>query len=352
MHNQPYDFAIVGGGIVGVSAAYWLTRNRPGWRILLVERSLLGNGASGHSAGLATTLSTESNREMLSQSIQFYEEVRDQLPSIPIRSVPVYFIIARDRLSSLSDRLGGTELCETESEVAIDPVFNELKLASNECTFGVAHAHLGDVGAICRALVGNLRESEGFEIWEGVDAIGLTKQGNSVGIELGDGRTIVSQQALLALGPWILRSPVRDWAISKSIRLKKVVALHLRREARDVSPVVYIPESEAFLVPLPDRGEWLFSFRCDEWDCQPEAGSLRITVADRLAGLELLGRYFPGLRNAYVGGRVFCDAYTEDKTPLSCLLDGWTNVAVATGASGSGFKLGPAMALMALQALA
>ena len=47
------DFAIVGGGFSGLSAAAWLARLAPGRSILLLESAALGEGASGRTGGLA-----------------------------------------------------------------------------------------------------------------------------------------------------------------------------------------------------------------------------------------------------------------------------------------------------------
>lgn len=45
------DVAVIGGGIVGCSAAYWLAKTRPECRITIVERGSLASGASGRNAG-------------------------------------------------------------------------------------------------------------------------------------------------------------------------------------------------------------------------------------------------------------------------------------------------------------
>ncbi|HYE58868.1 MAG TPA: FAD-binding oxidoreductase [Rhodothermales bacterium] len=45
------DVAVVGGGIAGVSTAYWLRRLRPNARVALVEGHRLAHGASGRNAG-------------------------------------------------------------------------------------------------------------------------------------------------------------------------------------------------------------------------------------------------------------------------------------------------------------
>jgi glycine/D-amino acid oxidase-like deaminating enzyme len=47
------DFAIVGGGFSGLSAAAWLRRLAPGRSVLVLESAALGEGASGRTGGLA-----------------------------------------------------------------------------------------------------------------------------------------------------------------------------------------------------------------------------------------------------------------------------------------------------------
>ncbi|PEN14092.1 FAD-dependent oxidoreductase [Longibacter salinarum] len=46
-----YDVAVVGGGIVGCSTAYWLRQRDPSLRVAIVDANSLGAGASGRNAG-------------------------------------------------------------------------------------------------------------------------------------------------------------------------------------------------------------------------------------------------------------------------------------------------------------
>ena len=48
---ERYDVAVVGGGIAGVSVAYWLKRLEPALTVVLLERERLARGASGRNAG-------------------------------------------------------------------------------------------------------------------------------------------------------------------------------------------------------------------------------------------------------------------------------------------------------------
>ena len=47
------DAAVVGAGLVGLTAALYLKRQRPAWRVVVLERGLLPSGASTKNAGFA-----------------------------------------------------------------------------------------------------------------------------------------------------------------------------------------------------------------------------------------------------------------------------------------------------------
>jgi glycine/D-amino acid oxidase-like deaminating enzyme len=53
------DIVIIGGGIAGLSAAYWLYKEDPSLDIALVEKYELGEGATGRNAGFITCGSVE-----------------------------------------------------------------------------------------------------------------------------------------------------------------------------------------------------------------------------------------------------------------------------------------------------
>ncbi len=52
--DRRLDVAIIGGGISGLSAAYWLQKRAPSKRIAGFERGEIGSGASGRNAGFMT----------------------------------------------------------------------------------------------------------------------------------------------------------------------------------------------------------------------------------------------------------------------------------------------------------
>ena len=50
---ENYDVVVVGAGIAGLSTAIELKKNRPDFRIAVLERSWLSDGASSKNAGFA-----------------------------------------------------------------------------------------------------------------------------------------------------------------------------------------------------------------------------------------------------------------------------------------------------------
>lgn len=56
--TKTYDFVIVGGGIAGLSTAYWLQKENPQAKIAVLEKNRIGFGASGRNAGFVTSGST------------------------------------------------------------------------------------------------------------------------------------------------------------------------------------------------------------------------------------------------------------------------------------------------------
>ncbi len=54
-----FDIVIIGGGIAGISTAYWLMQESEGLKIALVEKGQLAEGATGRNAGFITCGSVE-----------------------------------------------------------------------------------------------------------------------------------------------------------------------------------------------------------------------------------------------------------------------------------------------------
>jgi hypothetical protein len=60
------DVLIVGAGVAGISTSYWLAKLDPSLRIIIIDKGILGSGASGRNGGFITCGSTEHFSRMTS----------------------------------------------------------------------------------------------------------------------------------------------------------------------------------------------------------------------------------------------------------------------------------------------
>jgi hypothetical protein len=65
--RKSYDAVIVGGGISGLSTAYWLNKEDPTLKVAIIEKSRLAFGASGRNAGFITCGSVEHFNRMINK---------------------------------------------------------------------------------------------------------------------------------------------------------------------------------------------------------------------------------------------------------------------------------------------
>jgi len=69
------DFATVGGGFSGLSAAAWLRRLAPGRSVLVLESASLGEGASGRTGGMALAETAAGNLPGLGDVLAGYKKI-------------------------------------------------------------------------------------------------------------------------------------------------------------------------------------------------------------------------------------------------------------------------------------
>lgn len=76
-----YDIVVVGAGIMGVASAYYLQKNNPTKRVLVVERYRgAGQGNTGRSNGMFRNTFTSSDNQILTNgAIDFYDHVQQGL---------------------------------------------------------------------------------------------------------------------------------------------------------------------------------------------------------------------------------------------------------------------------------
>jgi len=76
---QSVDFAIVGGGFTGLAAAAWLKRLAPQRSVALLEAGHFGDGASGHTGGMALAESAVGDLPGLGDVLAGYRKILAEL---------------------------------------------------------------------------------------------------------------------------------------------------------------------------------------------------------------------------------------------------------------------------------
>src|SRR6266850_7554278 len=91
------DFAIVGGGFSGLSAAAWLCRLAPGRSVLVLESASLGEGASGRTGGMALAETAAGNLAGLGDVLAGYRKILRVLRIDSRLTLPGVWELSRSR---------------------------------------------------------------------------------------------------------------------------------------------------------------------------------------------------------------------------------------------------------------
>lgn len=347
-----FDLTVVGAGIIGSMAAYFASVQMPGWRIALLDRSLVGSGTTSYSVGLDFPYGrSAAQRDIASESSRLFRELRALIPDLPIHDLPFFGVVSKERADQVLAGFTPNNV-HLASEMDRDYLlrsYGDLKLSENQVVLSACQSSYGFPQRIAQALAHKFREAQRTVCWEGVEIHSLEAVEGGFVLHTGDGRIINSQRVLVATGPWLLHGPGEALARSAGVRIKKVAALHIDRCPKLHDPILFFFDEDAFLLPVYAGRRWLFSFTSQEWDCAPEISRLRINAEDRALALSILQRYCPSLTEYCNGGRVFCDAYTPDRLPIVTQDPEVPNLVVAGACAGSGYRLAPGIAAAALK---
>lgn len=329
------DIAIVGGGIIGAVLAREAAAAFPAADIAVLERGLLGRGATGRSAGVHFPRgATDRVRSMTEHSHAYWRRASAEL-DLPLCRVDATVVAGPERAEEVRAaylRLG------PEREAPAPPGARQWHLDG---------CHYADVEGVTRAILTALRGP--VTVWEGVEVTGIEERGDGWCLALGQGETLRAGRVVLAPGPWIGHPAWADVLAPLGLRVKKIVAAHLESPVGADEAMTVFHDVDAFVLPLRHRGHFLFSYTCDEWDVDPDTVAPALSPDDLGQARTVLGRYAPDLMARCNSGRVFCDAYSPRREPVVAELR--PGLVFAGAAGGSGYRLAPAIAAEAVDAL-
>lgn len=198
---------IIGGGIVGCSIAYHLTRMGEK-DVVLLERANLTEGATWHAAGLVGQLrSSRNTTRMLKKSVEMYDRLQNEegLKFDWKKTGSLRLAATRDRMLEAKRLATMARSFDLEMSIIspaeakeLFPLIDETGL---EGAAYIASDGYVDPASLCQAIAGAARR-QGAEIRQGVEVTDFTVTNGRITDVETTGGTYEAQNVILATGMW------------------------------------------------------------------------------------------------------------------------------------------------------
>jgi glycine/D-amino acid oxidase-like deaminating enzyme len=342
-----FDIAIVGAGITGITIARELVSKDPHTKIIILEQTLVGTGASRYSAGLHVPYGYNSKVQALTEVSGAYYATLIKEKDIPIFPIRFFGLVSKEKYIEIYPKFTQKIIVYPFNYGLGSNRIEQIGIRNNKTMFSISDAHYANVLDLIHYYIKDKEFQQKVTIWESINITDIKSTQEDVNIFLQNGKSIIASKAILALGPWVNKGIFNSILSFLKIRIKKVVALHIEQPPKINDAGIFFFDEDAFLLPLHQLGYWLFSYTCQEWDVSPDVSELAITSEDYDVALGILNKYYPSLVGKANSGRVFCDAYSLDKVPIVTSIPQHPRIIFAGASNGSGYRLAPGMAQLA-----
>jgi glycine oxidase len=336
------DVAILGGGVVGCSIAYFLAKE--GIRSVVIEKGEVGSGSSGASSGMVSPVwhlnhKNEALFELGLRSLELFPSLARELADIGIdpefrRTGILKVARTMDQIQALRADLLWQEKLNLEVRwVDQSEVFAREPQISKRVLGGVFSPTEGQVNAkrLVDALMhGAMRRGTCFST--GTEAIGLMVKNRKVtGVRTTRG-IFSAGHTVIAAGHWTRL--LRNWGHPVPVKPVKGQRIRLRKAGFVPSSVVYsfrgttVPQLDGSIIVGATR-------EIKKVDLNPTVGSL-LKIMSRAISM------WPILRNAvFIETTVGVRPGSPDDVPIMGPVPDWQNISIATGHDWAGTMLSP-----------
>lgn len=341
-----FDAIVVGGGAVGTSALFHLTR-RGAKRVLLLERlEGYGRGATGIWGSLVRMFYEKLPiTESAAQAVPFYERFEEHVgtPFQWNRIGSLYFLDRgslchyQRHLAALRSSGLAFELIEPAQGKKQFPEFawREHDIAVYEPAAGIGSPR-GTTEAFLRAA-----EREGATAHRDAEVVEiLCEGGRATGVRLQDGRIFHADSLVICAGIWTNQVLASSGASVPTFPVSIQLNRYLRRQGALTHPFFIDLPALTFGHPTAS-GSFIGGWQGEEVD-SGHGGVAHLNPATANQAKHRLAARIPWLKYATLeGGFKALESYTASGVGLVERLAGYQNVVVSTGWSCTGFTLAP-----------
>jgi glycine/D-amino acid oxidase-like deaminating enzyme len=357
------DVVVIGGGIIGCAAAAIMADR--GARVILVEGSAIGAGASGRNLGAIQHPFDPALTPLYHESLTRYRALGDVSGgAFSVGATPAGLLLLNPDPEAAARQVTrfrrvdpslAPELLDPEQVIALEPSLapgpSGIRLATG---FPIPPASATEAWA-------DLAEERGAELRIGVPGRPAVESGRATGVALDDGSVILADAVLVAAGPWTPRlvDPTGAWrpilptyGVTVQLRLDGAAPRHVIEEDAVDTINRTEPAAEAATDAEPPS---LFSIASAGGIST--LGSTFLPAEPDPATIErlLLGRaaaFLPAVAGAEIVGRRMCARpQSVDGRPFIGAVEGVTNLFVCAGHGPWGISIGPASAAIAARAV-
>lgn len=346
------DVVIVGGGIIGASIAFHLAGR--GVDVVVCDAGAASSGATVHSAAQVRMHHSDIfDARLAAMSHHAFESWADVVGGeCGFRRAGFAFLAAADRRDTVAEAahvLNGfnveTVVMAPDAYVAEHPglLMDGVGIVAYEPRSGYADPVLATRTLLARAA------DHGARVLRDCTVVDLIRHGDRlVGLHTSD-EACTAAQVVVAAGAHS-KALCATAGIDIPTRTKRIGFGVTERFPPDttVAPNVVIDDTIGMYFRPHADGRVLFGVPLDEWDTKPADPGHRddhrpdrelVATAQRRASTR-----FPAMAGLRISSaRSALEAYTPDRHALIGVVAGFTGAYVATGFSGGGFKVAPAV---------